>query len=185
MPNLWLASTDGADWDVAPLVGNAYGLSAGGISAVGDLGGDKPFAGQSVALVRHGNNSPEQWSLLARNGTNVRVNGSPVVLGIRVLSDRDEITVRADAPAGSLRCFYSAERLAEVVAFPGGGTVRCPRCKQPIRQGQMAVQCPSADCGAWHHQSPELPCWTYSVSCALCPQPTELGGGFRWTPEEL
>jgi len=45
------------------------------------------------------------------------------------------------------------------------------------------VRCPQ--CGVWHHQSDELPCWVYSSSCSLCDHPTALDAGYRWIPGEL
>jgi hypothetical protein len=205
MANLWMANIEGAEWSVAQLSGNAYGLSAGGLAAVAEADGDETHAAHedqedheghrcgaaAVLLVRHASGPQELWSLLARKRADVLLNGAPLVLGVSLLADRDEITVRDEiairegAAGGGLRCFFSAERLAQVVAFPGGGPLRCPRCKQPIAQGEPAVQCPGPACGAWHHQSPELPCWTYGETCALCDQPTPLDAGFRWTPEDL
>jgi hypothetical protein len=59
----------------------------------------------------------------------------------------------------------------------------CPRCRQRIEKETLAVRCPQ--CGLWHHQSEELPCWTYSSTCAMCPQPSALDAGYQWTPTEL
>jgi hypothetical protein len=80
------------------------------------------------------------------------------------------------------RVFFSLERLARVVPFDGVDKSHCPRCQTVIERGTPAVRCPQ--CGVWHHESDEFRCWTYSPTCALCDQPTELEGSFRWTPEE-
>jgi len=118
----------------------------------------------------------ESWVLVGPPA--VRVNGSPLDTGIRALRDRDELL------AGGVRTFFSTEVLATVVPFPQSEkTTFCARCKLAITSGAPAVQCPQ--CGVWHHQSEELPCWTYAPRCAMCDQPTALDAGFRWMPEEL
>ncbi|MGO8691953.1 MAG: hypothetical protein ACLQLG_20220 [Thermoguttaceae bacterium] len=186
MAHLWTEDAEGKGWAVAPLLGSAYGVSGQGLSLVDDRDRGPDGLSPSALLVRGDSGSLEQWLLLARKRGNVQVNGWPLVLGVRLLCDRDELVVRADGASAALRCFFSAERLAEVVAYPGGdGAVRCPRCKQPMERNQMAVRCPSANCGAWHHQEAALPCWTYSATCAVCDRPTRLDAGLRWTPEKL
>ena len=77
------------------------------------------------------------------------------------------------------------EKLAVIEEYTGAGsTAYCPRCKQALAKGQPSVRCPQ--CGILYHQlSEDLPCWTYSETCALCPQPTDMSAGYRWTPEEL
>jgi len=115
----------------------------------------------------------------------VYVNGSPLVAGIRLLRDRDEIRM-----GNVQRLFFSTERLACTEPFPGSEKpVVCPRCKQEIKKAQPSVRCPNPKCGAWHHESAEeeLPCWTYAAQCGnvTCDQQTQLGSGYRWTPEDL
>ena len=63
------------------------------------------------------------------------------------------------------------------------GEVFCARCKKRIPAGAPAVKCPQ--CGAWHHSSDDLPCWTYAETCAFCDQPTALDADYRFTPEDL
>ena len=184
MSQLWLANADGAAWAVSPLDRNVYGLSCSGLSAAEAPAESNGNGAPAVLLMRHVNGSREQWFLLAHNRADVRVNGLPLVIGACLLLDRDGITMRDDA-GHAFRCFYSAERLAQAVPYPGPDAVRCPRCKQPIAPGQMAVQCPGPDCGGWHHLTAELPCWIYSTTCALCDQATQLDAGFHWTPEDL
>jgi len=170
MPHIWLQDTEGA-WAAAPLNGAAMALTGDPARPLLPRGG----GGGPAALLRAGAAKPEAWVLLvAAARPDVRVNGSPVA-GIRVLADRDEITV------GAARVFYSSELLASVQPFPGERPVTCPRCKEPIVPGTPAVRCPS--CSVWHHQTPERPCWTYSPGCTNCGQPTDLHAGFRWVPE--
>jgi hypothetical protein len=184
MSHLWVKSADGAEWAVSPLIGNAYALSGAGLASLQDHGQDG--SAFSTLLIRGDSGPQEQWFLLARKQASVHVNGWPLVLGVRLLCDRDEINVRAGGPVAPFHYFFSTEALARVEAYPGGDvTVRCPRCKQPLEQDQMAVRCPNGRCGAWHHQEAALPCWTYCSTCALCDQPTQLDLGFCWTPEKL
>ena len=162
--------------------------------ALDSVAGAEP-ADDDATLVRtgpalcRGGPSGNQWSLLTPAGGLVRVNGQSVSLGMRVLQDRDEI-VFGSADGEAVHAFFSTELLAEVAPFPGESPMICPRCKQGIKPLMPAVRCPA--CGAWHHQirqgDPEhatRECWTYSERCAICPQPTELGAGYRWTPEVL
>ena len=116
------------------------------------------------------------WVVIGAPG--VHVNGAPLDTGIRLLRDRDELR------AGGRRTFFSGESLAEVVLFPGGErSVFCPRCRLEVAPGSPAVRCPG--CNVWHHQTDDMPCWTYGDHCTLCEQPTALDVGFRWTPEGL
>jgi len=123
--------------------------------------------------------TPPPWVLLVSGDCPVTVNGAPVLTGIRVLADRDEIRI-----AGADPVFFSTETLPVVEPFPGGPrTVYCPRCKLPIQPGTPAVRCPG--CGVFHHQLDERPCYTYAPACAACGAPAELSGGYRWVPEGL
>lgn len=127
--------------------------------------------------------SPESgmdaWALLCPPGLRVRVNGDPVRTGIRVLQDRDEVLLD-----GTERLFFSTERAARPEPFPGSERrVVCPRCKQPIAKGDMAVRCPN--CGVWSHQSETYPCWSYTDACAVCGHPTAMDDRYRWTPDAL
>ena len=188
MAQLWLQDADGNEWAVLPLIGSAYGIFGQDISLLDNSDFGRDGTPLSAMLVQCTNGPLPRWSLLSRTRASVHVNGSPLVLGVRLLCDRDEIVLRADGSPVALRCFFSAEQLAEVVAYPGGdGAVRCPRCKQLIERNEPAVRCPHASCGAWHHEDAarRLQCWTYGPTCALCDQPTQLDSGFRWTPENL
>lgn len=177
MAHLWVR--DVSEWvGVAmPLDGEAFSLTADPLWPVRH--GKDGSEGSAVILRRQGPDG-EAWVLMTPMETSVRVNRDRILLGIRVLTDRDEIWV-----TGMGRMFFSTERLACVEPFPGaaGQPIFCPRCKQEIGRGCPAVRCPQ--CRVWHHQSEDLPCWTYSERCALCDQPTELEAGYRWTPEEL
>lgn len=138
-----------------------------------------PAAGAAPAalLLPARRGTPPPWVLLA-DGPVVMVNGERVVTGIRVLSDRDEIRVADNPPL-----WFSTETLPAVEPFPGADRAAyCPRCKLTIQPGAPAVRCPS--CGVYHHQFEDRPCYTYAPSCAACGAPAELGGGYRWIPEE-
>ncbi len=171
MAHLWLK--DEADgWAVFPLNGACFDVSGRLPRAAGTE------AGAGALLWSVTASGERMWLLLAPRHSGVSVNGLPLAAGIRVLADRDEI--RAGA-AGLL--FFSTEMLARMEAFPGAAQkMFCPRCRLELEKDAQAVQCPA--CGVWHHQTEELPCWTYAGACALCPQPTDLSVGFRWMPEE-
>jgi hypothetical protein len=155
MAHLWVAEGL-AGWSATPLAGDTA-LSTG--------------VAQLVRATGDG-----AWVLVGPSA--VRVNGEPLDAGIRVLRDRDELLV-----AGR-RSFFSSETLAVVEPLPVVDRPPvCPRCKTAIEPGTLAVRCPQ--CRIWHHQSEEMPCWTYAPLCALCPQPTPLDAGYRWSPEDL
>lgn len=106
----------------------------------------------------------------------VTVNGVPA-LPLRVLQDKDEIRI-----IDGERLYFSSDGPAEVIQFSGGTSVRCGRCQGPMQEGKGAVCCPR--CGAWHHQTGELPCWTCDQQCSGsgCGRPTS---GAAWQPESL
>jgi len=119
----------------------------------------------------------EAWVALASPGTPLRVNGQPLLTGVRVLADRDELQIM-----GRGRAFFSNERLARITPYSGPDeVVTCARCQQPIERGMVTVCCPA--CQRWHHQEPTRNCWTYAATCAVCGQPTPLDAGYRWTPQ--
>ena len=127
-------------------------------------------------LVRATTPDGERWVVLG--APSVRVNGVALDSGIAVLRNRDELW------AGGVHMFFSSERLATVVPFPASDRpVLCARCKTPMVAAAPAVECPG--CAAWHHQSDDLPCWTYAARCSSCTQMTALDAGFAWTPEGL
>jgi hypothetical protein len=143
-----------------------------------------PFnALENLSVVRFGSGSEVGVALVAREGVLVRVNGRPVLGGLRVLEHRDELLL------GQERLFYSAESTPLVVAFhnaAGGRSPTCPLCRGPIRDGEQAVQCPG--CARWFHQiaattdAPGKPCWTYAETCRFCQHPTALSGEPTWHP---
>jgi hypothetical protein len=175
MAHLWVQDDSNA-WAV-------FSLASPFLSLPGALPGTGPAAlagraSSEAILLRSAGVGSTRWVLLAAS-RGVLVNGLPLLTGIRVLIDRDEIRL---GRGGSV--YFSSEALATVEGFPGyGQPVLCPRCKQEIAPGSKAVKCPQ--CGVWHHQTDDLPCWTYAPHCALCDQPTDLGGSYRWSPEEL
>jgi hypothetical protein len=167
MAHLWVQESNPSAWRVVPLRCSAYALTedrmlpaeadfaAGGDAELHDIGG--------------------LWVLTAAAA--VRVNGTPVFGGLRALRDRDELRI------GRRHLFFSTEELPRVVAFAGAAEpVPCGRCRQPLASGDASVRC---RCGVWHHQTDDLPCWTYASHCALCDQTTALDGSYRWSPALL
>ena len=176
MAHLW-ALDDRTGWQPILLDGQAFTLDEGRPLCVADLT-IAARAGASIAIRRIDEASGAIWTLLTGPAAHVLINGNPVRHGIVVLADRDEIRL------GRSALFFSTEAPARVVAFPVDvARGCCPRCQQPVAQGEPAVKCPG--CGLWHHASDELPCWSYADRCAVCPQHTRLDGALQWTPEEL
>ena len=177
MAHLWIKN-DSGQWAVLLLEADAFDLSTNPPRPLdGRVAGE--HLASSTVLINAGADGRDVWALIAGLTSDVRVNGQPVSIGIRVVKDRDEIRVR---PVGAL--YFSTERLARVEAFARfGQALYCPRCKQLLAENTAAVRCPQ--CNVWHHQTEELPCWTYSETCALCSQPTDLNSTFQWSPEDL
>lgn len=176
MSHLWTMDRLVGEWAVAALDGVAFALFAdGSVSRITQAALGRSDA--PVWLFRSGQGDAESWVLIAPG--RVLVNGSAAWVGIRILRDRDEVRME-----GGARWFFSTENLAKVEPFPvTRQAASCPRCKQPIDRETEAVRCPS--CGVWHHQSAELPCWSYGTCCALCDQTSEFTNSFRWTPAQL
>jgi hypothetical protein len=182
MALIW-SSDENVNWSPFPLKAREYQLSIAGIKMIGNKGANKKSHG---LLLAWGESGEEEWVLIADLGARIRVNAVPLIVGIRVLRNRDEILCQ-DQATGLRRYFFSTERLVQIEPFPAlDGANRCPRCKQPINKGDMAVRCPNPQCRVWHHQKEDLPCWSYSPTCAMqCGWPTDLSAKYHWNPEEL
>lgn len=141
-------------------------LFRGGVGSVADATATGPMA------------PSEAWAVLAGAGTKLRVNGIAITVGIATLRDRDELCLDGAAPF-----YFSTERLVNVETYRASDAPRCPRCTLPIEAGEAYVCCPG--CRVLHHQLPERECFTYSPTCTLCDQPSDLTAGYRWSPEDL
>ena len=115
--------------------------------------------------------------LLARPGVWVRVNGEPVLGGMRLLEHKDEVL------AGEARCVFSQQSVPVVVAFSPAEGARPPTC--PVCRGvvgpSLSVQCPG--CGRWFHQEGARACWTYAAACRFCNHPTAFDDEAAWRPD--
>jgi hypothetical protein len=141
-------------------------------------GSAAPHVDGAACLLSCGAGTERRWLVIAGPDADLRVNGIPLSVGVRALEHRDEISL-----AGVGSAFYSAEKLAAVVPFPGADhPVACGRCHQLIQPGSPVVQCPG--CGVFYDQSQALPCFNYAEHCAYCSQPTALDGDFNWVPDE-
>jgi hypothetical protein len=136
-------------------------------------------------IVRFGKGAEGGVALLAGPGVEVRVNGLPLVGGLRVLEHRDELLID-----GQRYCF-SAQSTPVVTTFhlqDGARRPTCPVCRGPLRDGEHAVHCPG--CARWYHQIEPAEehrgrtCWTYAATCRFCQHPTSLDGEAGWTPEK-
>jgi hypothetical protein len=177
--HLWLKDGDGA-WVDHPLESDFVTISP---AAPAPLVACQTLSRESGPLLARAWDARglERWVLLDGNASRTRVNGAPMPIGARVLADRDAIALGEGRTA-----FFSCERIAQLELFPGddNGTC-CIRCKLPLEPGTPAVRCPAPECGFWHHQCDDTPCWTYAESCAGCGHPTAFDTGFQWSPTEL
>jgi len=126
--------------------------------------------------------------LLGGRPATTRRNGSPLILGIAVLNDRDAIAVTDPDGQTVRQYFVTTETSPEISPYRVEGDasepVRCGRCHAPIEDGSPAVRCPR--CRIWAHESSECPCWTYAETCPACrTQRTAFSDHPSWTPEEL
>ncbi len=153
------------------------------------LDGNDPGAagGSDVHLIAATPGSDaETWALIWGDQREVWINGLPLLTGIRILTDRDEIRIDSGEPM-----FFSTETLACVETFPGADReYLCLRCKRPIETGSLVVRCPI--CRVIYHQDEnqkegDWKCWTYSDTCATegCPGRTELKTEYEWVPDDL
>jgi hypothetical protein len=171
MATLWREAEDNR-WE-AVLVPEGRPLDGGELGVPG------------IQVFRFGQGGDRGVGLLARVGTAVRVNGSPLLGGFGVLEHRDEVLV------GRRRFYFSSEATPAVVLFraeAGARPVTCPVCRGSIKDGEQAVQCPG--CARWFHQldpaggKPARRCWTFAAGCRLCGHPTALTGEPAWRPEK-
>jgi hypothetical protein len=131
-----------------------------------------------IALYGLGQGGERGVALFVLPGVWARVNGEPVLGGLRLLGHRDEILVE-DA-----RLFFSLELTPEVTVFrlvAGERAPTCPVCRGPVKDENEAVRCPG--CGRWFHQAAARSCWTYAPACRFCDHPTPLTGAAAWRPE--
>lgn len=180
MTRIFMPTSEG--WEIRSLESERYRLHACG-SGVGPqlLPERDPEAAAPHALLLRRREAAEPadagWALVADRRLRVFVNGEPLVVGLALLRDRDEIRVDGAEPV-----YLSTERLARVEACERDDAPRCPRCASPIARGELAVRCPG--CGVLHHQRADRGCWSYAPKCALCDHASDLEAGLRWTPEE-
>jgi hypothetical protein len=167
MALLW--RRDASGWTPTALPSPACGLGCGDDST-------------APTLLRADAGSPDAtWLLLTPPTAPVAVNGHPSHAGLVALRDRDEIRL-----ADGTRLFFSTQEIATVEPFTATSTnLRCPRCRRPFVATDLIVRCPGPGCGVIHHQTDDLPCWTYTDRCAVCPRSTALDAEQRWTPEGL
>jgi hypothetical protein len=123
--------------------------------------------------------------LMASPGIWVRVNGLPLLGGLRVLDHKDEVLL------GNGRLYFSLETTPLIASYripEGSRAAICPICRGPIKDGAAAVQCPG--CARWFHQAeaaddkPAKPCWTYAPTCRFCNHPTAFDAQAAWRPDQ-
>jgi len=159
-------------------------LEVHGVSAATEVGvAELPLGLRIVGYRQDGHRG---HLLLAGAELHVRVNGAPIVGGIRVLHDKDELAI------GLTRMYFSAESTPIVTTYRHDGSPRrprCPVCRAAIEDGESIVRCPG--CDRIYHQitasgaGPAKPCWTYTPACRFCSHTTSLSGEPSWRPEEV
>ena len=163
MSSLWRQSPEGV-WETISLSREA----------------GRPFLlDADAALVGVGRGADRTVALLPRGAAAARVNGLPIIGGLRVLDHQDEILI------GRQRFIFSTESTPQLARFHHQGEGKrpsCPICRGPLADGDDAVQCPG--CGRWYHQLAMRPCFTYAPQCRFCRHPTALTGGAVWHPEQ-
>jgi hypothetical protein len=173
-------------WEATDVAGGVKGLSeigTEGVGAVEETQGSEATrvgeAAQAGPAIVHVEGEPERWVLAVPPGCEVRINGVPVLGGVRMLRHRDLIF------AGGKTFWFSTERLARVERFAGAeGAIYCGRCKRELEVDQDVVRCPG--CVTLFHESGTRPCWSYrEAGCAYCGYPATLDGQFQWTPAEV
>jgi len=162
-------------------VGLKDGLISVGVSD-GRAAVVSPDEGNAVAsLIPYQDlNGRRRCFLICRRGSHVRCKGLPILAGVRVLSDKDEIALGNGPEA---RFYYSQESKPQIVPFEEGPRpTYCARSKARITQGTPAVQCPS--CGLWYIETDEMPAYTYcGEPCVGCGRPTTTD--YSWAPDPL
>src|SRR5262249_25788532 len=116
--------------------------------------------------------------LLARPGVWVRVNGDPVLGGMRLLEHKDEVL------ADAVRLVFSQQGVPTVVAFSlrGGGRLpRGPVCRGLVREPAVSVQCPG--CPRWFPREGAKPGWPYAPACRFCTHPAAFDDAAAWRPD--
>ena len=120
----------------------------------------------------------ETWVVIAETGAAVLVNGEPVRIGLRVLTNRDDLRT-----GDGTRAVFSDECRATEVPFPSGlAAVRCARCTGDLAPGEPAVQCPGCRC--WYHEHGDFVCWSSIPFCQSCGRTTGVVADDAWVPEE-
>jgi hypothetical protein len=116
--------------------------------------------------------------LLTRPEVWVRVNGEPVLGGMRIIEHKDEVL------AGDIRFVFSQQGVPVVVGYTpvaGGRLPTCPVCRGVVREASASVQCPG--CGRWFHQEGAKTCWSYAPTCRFCNHPTSFDDESAWRPD--
>ncbi len=164
MSRLHYVSPEGSSWTAAR-ISSPLAVPAG-------LGGTDATDPEPTVLIVPLNE--RDAALLSKPDSGVRVNGHPVLAGIHLLSDRDEIRLKSGR-------YYFSSNDPLVVENMESNPVNCPRCSGRIDTGTSAVRC---HCGAWFHQSDEHPCFTYGQTCPLCGASSQLDTD-PWDPSTI
>lgn len=86
---------------------------------------------QAAVVMKIADGAPGTWAVMAGGKGEVYLNGHPIIAGLAILADRDEIRINGSSPL-----FFSTETLASVQALPGADRpIFCGRCRQQMKPG--------------------------------------------------
>jgi hypothetical protein len=167
------ASAGSARWQAHELTGDLYALSAR--AGLRDYPGEGERDDAAALLVRSAEDG-KAFAVLTRCAASL--NGAPLLTGMALLRDRDELSF-----PGGARFYYVERSTAAVERYAGGAcAARCVRCSRPFAVGDDVVRCPS--CGSMMHCVVDLDCYRYGV-CPTCEAPPALDDQDAWSPEAL
>ena len=92
MAHLWVQDDTTGDWNICRLEEPACQFSVDGVLEIPGSEVTEPDS-QVVLLAGQRNDGVEQWVLVAGSSSALRLNGEALILGVRVLRDRDELLV--------------------------------------------------------------------------------------------
>ena len=131
MAGVWITNSSGA-WQRLQLFADSLVLLPGEPPHRGPRAMRVAAAG--AVILRAAAAAGAAWILLSGTKAAVRVNGSRLDLGLRVLADKDEILLADAVDPCWHRLFFSTETLAQIEPYAGSGQrpVVCPRCRRKI-----------------------------------------------------
>ena len=146
MAHLWQRETNEDRWAVIPLESDGLALSPRRRRLTPAILGEEMI--DAVVLLPMTGARGSDWVLISRSDAEVGINGLPLISGIRVLSDRDEISIGTGesyffstetcSPVRGLRPVRAGRCLTEKAPKPRNST-RSPRASAAVISLRMAL----------------------------------------------